>query len=126
MTTNSVENFESDENFLKSIITDGQSQVYCYHLLTSVQHSQWKTAESPQFKKAHRVKGYANCFFDYQAIFTMSTLKVLQQKNTTSMYLALYEALYEEKYSIIKTGTFRPCIRTMLHRTQPIFYSNFQ
>lgn len=45
--------------------------------------------------KARYVKGYANYFFDYQAIFTMDTFKVLQQKNTTSMNSALYEALYK-------------------------------
>jgi len=47
---------QNDPNFMSLVITGDESWVYGYDLETKQMSSQWKTASSPQPKKAQQVK----------------------------------------------------------------------
>ena len=59
---------QNDPNFMSSIITGDESWVYRYDPETKQISSQWKTASSPQLKKARQVKSNVKtmliAFFD--------------------------------------------------------------
>ncbi|VVC38688.1 Transposase, type 1 [Cinara cedri] len=70
--TDLLERSESDEFFLKSIITGDETWVYGYDPETKVQSSQWKTPDSPRPKKARQVRSQVKVM-----LTVFSTTKVL-------------------------------------------------
>ena len=60
----------TDENFLKNVITDDETWVYGYNVETKVQSSQWVGKSSPRPKKARQsrsnVKVMLIVFFDWK------------------------------------------------------------
>ncbi|GFX84360.1 mariner Mos1 transposase [Trichonephila clavipes] len=62
----------SDENFLKKIITGDETWVYGYDPETKQQSSQWKFPSEPRPKKARQsqgnIKSMLIVFFDYEGI----------------------------------------------------------
>lgn len=68
----SLECANTNESFLKTIITGDETWVYGYDVETKFQSSQWKTAKSPRPKKARQsrsnVKVMLTVFFDYQGV----------------------------------------------------------
>jgi len=72
VTTNMLQEAESDENFMGQIITGDETWVYEYDLEMKLQSSQWKSADSPRPKKACRVwskvKVMLIVFFDMEGI----------------------------------------------------------
>lgn len=70
--TDLLECSESDDFFLKSIITGDETWVYGYDPETKAQSSQWKTPDSPRPKKARQVRSQVKVmltvFFDYQGV----------------------------------------------------------
>ncbi|KAL4119443.1 hypothetical protein QTP88_012252 [Uroleucon formosanum] len=70
--TDLLECSESDDFFLKLIITGDETWVYGYDPETKVQSSQWKTPDSPRPKKARQIRSQVKVmltvFFDYQGV----------------------------------------------------------
>ncbi|VVC38893.1 Transposase, type 1 [Cinara cedri] len=77
--TDLLEYSESDEFFLKSIITGDETWVYGYDPETKVQSSQWKTPDSPRPKKARQVQSQVKVmltvFSTTKVLFIMSMLQ---------------------------------------------------
>lgn len=66
------ERTESDQDFLKNIITGDETWIYGYDVETKRQSSQWKSANSPRPKKARQVRSNVKAmlitFFDFRGI----------------------------------------------------------
>jgi len=70
VTTNMLQEAESDENLMGKIITGDETWVYEYDPKTKRQYSQWKSADSPRPKKACQVRSKVKVmlivFFDME------------------------------------------------------------
>jgi len=74
----------TDENFLKNVVTGDETWVYGYDVETKVQSSQWMGKSSPRPKKAHQscsnVKVMLMVFFFFRRVlFIMSLFHVVTQ-----------------------------------------------
>src|SRR5215469_8516208 len=73
----------TDENFLKNVITGDETWVYSYDVETKVQSSQWVGKSSPRPKKARQsrsnVKVILIVFFIGRVLFIMSLFHVVRQ-----------------------------------------------
>jgi hypothetical protein len=88
----------SDENFLKNIVTGDETWVYGYDVETKTQSSQWVSETSPRSKKARQVlsnvKVMLIAFFDYEG-FVYHTFVPRGQTVNKEYYLEVLERLRE-------------------------------
>ncbi|KAL4113507.1 hypothetical protein QTP88_017119 [Uroleucon formosanum] len=77
--TDLLECSESDDFFLKSIITGDETWVYGYDPETKVQSPQWKTSDSPRPKKARQVRSQVKVmltvFLTTKVLFIMNAVR---------------------------------------------------
>ena len=80
-----VELINSDPSVLDALVTCDESWIYCYHLETKRQNSQWKHAGSPRPKKARQNKSTHKLlmipFFDSTGIMYMQWVPTGQTVN---------------------------------------------
>jgi len=97
----------SNENFIKTIITDYETWVYGYDVETKVQLSQWKLQFSPRPKIARqvrsKVKEVLTVFFDFKSVFYHEFIpqgKTINRFRYLETLRKLHEAVRKKKSEI--------------------------
>ena len=120
----------SDENFLKKVITGDESWVYGYDPETKQQSSQWKHASSPRPKKARqsrsKIKSMLIVFFYYEGVVYHEyapTGQTINKEYYVEILKRLRDAIRRKRPHFWQSGDWL-LHHAMLQRIHRILYSS--